>query len=177
MTAKNRNGWGAGSALNTDTSGLKVSTVPTAVVLSANMSASNDTAVTISWNALITADLSNGGADVITYEVYWNAGIFASSFTLLTGSVSTPLITSSYTQDSGISAGNDYTFKVRAVNQFGEGSFSNLVSVRAASAPGTISAVGFILDSTSIRISWNIPNNHGATIRNYTILFKNAEAS
>ena len=97
------------------------------------MSASTNTQIVLSWTALVAGTSTGGSSVSITnYELYWDQG--TNTFVTLT---TTPLLT--YTA-TGLTGGTTYQFKVRAINIFGNGAFSSILSVVAAQAPAQPSA-------------------------------------
>lgn len=128
---KNSRGWSDTSvASNTATMRL----VPGAPAIS--LTATFNTA-TVTW----TAPADNGGSVITSYNIQWDAGVSGGPWIDLVGNTQatpaqSPYLpgTLSYTRTTGIVAGTTYTFRIRAENIYGQGSFSTS-SVVAESKP------------------------------------------
>ena len=114
--------------------------------------------VHLSWSAP-----SNGGAAISNYKIY--RGATSGNETLLTtlGNVTS-------FDDTTVSNGTTYYYKVSAVNSVNEGPLSNEASATPPSptAPGapSLTASGA---SGVVHLSWSAPSNGGAAISNYKI--------
>jgi len=128
-----------------------------------------NTQIVVDWSALTTAE--SGYSDAISYNLYWDSGSDGLSYTSLVGELS--LSTSvTYTISTGITEGEDYKFKVRAQNIHGWGSFSDPLTVTAATTPDTPSAPATSLDSDgNVVVTWTAPSANGADISAYSITF------
>jgi len=85
----------------------------------------------VTWTAF-SGPLDNGNSAITSYVLYWDQG--TSTYVELLGDASDYLGTS-YIKSTGITTGTTYSFKVKARNQWGDGLFSSVVSIVAASAP------------------------------------------
>jgi len=75
----------------------------------------------------------------------------------------------------GVTGGVTYRFRVRARNIYGNGPFSDDTIVVPDDAPGktAIPTVQLAVSpTTSVQISWDLPNEHSATITKYDIYFE-----
>ena len=126
------------------------------------------TSITISW----TPPTSDGGDSIVAYEVRWNAGS-GSVFSAL--KTHTDLAILQYTKDTLLSAGSTYEFKVVAINEVGPSIESGSVAIKAADAPASPLAPSKVsADRTSIQISWQAPNDDGASeITGYKVFWDN----
>ena len=78
--------------------------------------------------------------------------------------------TLTYTVSSSIQVGYVYKFRYRAKNIFGWGSYSDTLSLYAASVPNTISTVTTANSGTNVVISWTAPAyNGGSTVLSYRV--------
>jgi len=91
--------------------------------------ASSSTSITFEW----FDPASNGGTPVTDYSVFWNKGVNGGVYEQLSTST---LGKNNYTKQSGLTAGLYYDFKVRAKNAIGDGPYSSLIRIIAASAAG-----------------------------------------
>jgi len=107
-------------------------------------------AITISW--LAPAVANNGGSPISTYKVYMNNVLVSAS----TNGATT------YTQSTGLTAGQQYSFEVSAVNGFTEGDKTSPLLVYAATVTSVPLNVRKKTASTSsITIEWDAPTNTG----------------
>lgn len=74
----------------------------------------------------------DGGTPIIDFQIYWNAGITNGTFVLLQSST---LNMNIYNQQSNLTAGVYYTYKIRAINYIGLSPFSSSIVIVAASVP------------------------------------------
>lgn len=90
---------------------------------------SSDISITIDWQDPVF----NGGSPVTDFKIYWNEGIDDGPFVLLQD---TNFGFNTYTkQDSGITPGTYYEFKIVAVNYVGDSLPSVKIRVIAAHVP------------------------------------------
>jgi hypothetical protein len=82
----------------------------------------------LGWNLLTTA-LETGGSSILSYHIQWDYG--GSTYVDLVGYSSTHT-TNSYTVTTGIIGGSTYKFKIRALNFWGWGDYSSIVSIVAS---------------------------------------------
>jgi fibronectin type 3 domain-containing protein len=121
-----------------------------------SLSATADGSVHLSWTVP-----SDGGAPITGYNVY--RGTDAGGETLL-GSAGNA---TTY-NDTAVSSGATYYYRVAAVNSVGEGALSNEVSptvpAQRPAAP-TLSATA----DTTVHLAWNAPAAGGAAISGYNV--------
>ncbi|MHB8512297.1 MAG: RCC1 domain-containing protein [Actinomycetota bacterium] len=152
VAAVNGVGVGAQSAEASATT-LNVPTAPQNLIAT-----SGNAQVSLSWSA----PASNGGSAVTGYNIYRSTS--SGTETLLTQATST-----SY-QDTGLTNGTTYYYKVSAVNGVGEGSLSNEASAMPATLPGAPSGLSATSGNTQATLHWSAPSsNGGAAITNYNI--------
>ena len=121
--------------------------------------------IDIVWTAVTSPN--DGGSSVTSYNLYWDQGY--SSWTTVVGQYSDYTGTS-YLIGIGLTAGNSYSFKVRAKNKWGFGSFSSVTSIVACGTPGSPTVTTSIVSSSGdVKISWTKPAINGADISAYLI--------
>lgn len=156
VQARNPKGWGAESTASTDL--IYVQTAPPAIVY--DLAAVNDlTGANLTWSVINKATW-----EVSSYNIYWDQGIG-------TWAVKTTSITES--AQITLTTGFSYSFKVTAVNAYGESPVSNVISVRTALKPSNMSPVTVSQTGTDIIISWTAPNENGSPITSYTLKILN----
>eukprot|EP00347_Sterkiella_histriomuscorum_P017133 403350540 len=169
VRAYSSEGWSEYSDANSGTSPL-VETEPAKMSQPTDGPLTNNTYIDLAWTAP-----DNGGSTLLTYSLYWNDGdnIDPIVYVPLVGSLSTPYQSLYYQFSSGINSGVEYKFKIKAINKWGDGEFSEPVSITAAFKPGQIltpvrtditSATGDVI------LEWDLPDQRGDPIEYYTVL-------
>ncbi|MDD1772550.1 MAG: fibronectin type III domain-containing protein [Methanomassiliicoccales archaeon] len=121
--------------------------------------------LTLNW----AASVNDGGMDLIEYQIYRSNGTSGYAF-LDTVSAST----TGY-NDSDVTNGANYTYKVKAVNSEGSSLFSNAASGIPCSRPGVVD-LDVDAGDGSVELSWSEPDNGGGNITSYTI-YRRAEGA
>lgn len=67
-------------------------------------------------------------------------------------------------------AGTSFNFKVRAMNKWGYGAYSDPVRIYASEAAAKMNPPTVVVSSINVRISWTLPKSNGAEISEYEIL-------
>lgn len=163
--AWNSKGYGPESLASVST--IVAQTPPTIAPTNFIGNSSLSTAITLTWSPVI-GNINTGFSAIRNYTIYQVTGVNEN----LISTVSSTTITLS----SGISAGN-YTYKIAAVNDHGEGVRSTSIIVLAASAPSKMDPVKIThpTNITSVRIEWTPPvSDGGDTITGYWVLLLNA---
>lgn len=101
----------------------------------------------------------------------WDSGTAGLSWTDVTLPVQSFNGTSTIAVDD-VLQGESYQFQIRARNIYGFGPFSDVVTVVASAVPGEPDIALTTTQATGIVISFFAPDNNGATITGYTILFE-----
>jgi len=124
----------------------------------------SDIEIVISWASL--TGVASGNSDIVSYNLYWNAGNSTTADTLVTDT-----LTNTFTF-SGLTGGTLYIFKVRARNVYGYGDFSDEVGIEAVDVPAKIDIATVTLSVTDVIIDWNAPYDHYSPIEEYEIRFR-----
>lgn len=107
-----------------------------------------------------------GGSPVLDYVVYWDYGQ-GTEFVLIAGSQDTDEL---HIQNTDLIQGGTYQFKVKARNIVGYSNLSDAVAITAAVRPEAPDAPVKVEGTrTSLKISWNEPDNGGSPITLYKI--------
>lgn len=130
VSAYNERGWGAASDANA--AGALIETEPTQMASPVRGSNTGVDQLEITWSLLTSPE--DGYSSVTTYALYWDAGTSGSTWTSLVG-VSSDYLLSSYLVTEGVTVGESYQFKIQAENFWGWGSYSDVVTVVAATTP------------------------------------------
>jgi fibronectin type 3 domain-containing protein len=115
--------------------------------------------VNLSWNP----PSFDGGSSITGYNVY--RGENSDWMLLLTEAVD-----ATYYNDTWVVKGNEYFYRVTAVNDMGQGPMSDVVSATPMSAPSQPDDLQAVAKNASVELSWSPPmDSGGSTITNYTI--------
>ena len=146
------------NAVGEGSQSAEVSATPVAAPAAPVVSATRgNTTVALSW----PAPASNGSA-ITGYKVYRSTSV--GNEVLLPG----PLVGPNSFNDTGLTNGTSYFYKVSAVNAIGEGSQSAEVSAVPATTPGTPVPVA-TAGNASVSLSWPAPNIGGSAITSYKV--------
>jgi len=128
-------------------------------------SATNYDRVQINWLALVSAD--TGDSPITSYNLEQEKA--SGTFEEIVG-LTTPFTGVSHTLTAGIVSGQDYKFRIRAINKWGSGIYSATATIQASAAPENLaSAVVTSNSGTKVRIAWSAPTNNGNAITSYDI--------
>lgn len=130
---------------------------------------SSNTLIDVSWIALVTGTQTGGSSvSIDNYEIQWDQGSITSVFVTLNTAPSTTF--SVTTATNGVTGGETYQFKVRAINIFGPGDWSPILSVVAAQAPSQPIAPTVTQSTVYVTIAWTAPTANNAGIDKYQVL-------
>ncbi|MCK9410644.1 MAG: fibronectin type III domain-containing protein, partial [Bacteroidetes bacterium] len=160
VSAVNAAGTGAISAISAAVTPRTTPGPPTSV-----SGTSGNTQVSLTW----TAPTSSGGSAITDYVVQSSPD--GSIWTTFADGTST----STNATVTGLTNGQDYTFRVAAVNAAGTGNFSTASgSVTPATVPNAPTAVAGTPGNTQVSLTWSAPaTNGGAAITDYVVEFNN----
>lgn len=156
--AYNSKGWSLPS--EPDNGGEVAKVAPNAP---SNLAASvlSTNSVSLTWDE-ITASPEDGYSSITSYNILSNGGS-GSTFTTISTS-----ITGSATL-SGLTNGYIYTFKVSAVNLFGEGESSSSVSIKVATVPLQMDAPVIQYSLKDVVVSFSYPVSGGISVSDFEI--------
>ena len=127
------------------------------------VSGTDGTALSVSWSA----PDDSGSDDVTSYVVQWKTGADGYSEDNQQNARSTSATVDDLTQ------GDTYTFRVAAVSGAGTGEWSDETSGTPVSAPGVVSNLESVPQSTSLALSWTAPaDDGGSEITGYVVSWK-----
>ena len=124
----------------------------------------SSSSVRLFWNAPF-----NGNSNIINYVIQKSSSLTSPSWTDIT----TSTFDTSYNV-TGLTNDTTYYFKIYAINSIGPGEVSDVTSGRPISSVPSVSSVPSapiitaIAGDSYVDLSWNVPNNGGNTINNYT---------
>ncbi|XP_035205961.1 fibronectin type-III domain-containing protein 3A-like isoform X2 [Stegodyphus dumicola] len=106
----------------------------------------------------------NNGAAITSYQLQWSMEEDDESFCELYEGLSLKY------EVQGLIPATSYFFRVRAVNEAGQGPNSDFVTCRTpSSVPGVISVVSVNAFSNALYLSWNEPPSNGSEITSYNV--------
>ncbi len=131
---------------------------PTALTATAN----GQTQIDLTW----TAPQNTGGSAITGYQVQWSAnGTDSWAGVSPAHSGTDP----SYS-DQGLTRGTTRYYRVRAMNDVDQGTWSTVVSATTVTVPGAPTALRATASATSITLTWGAPtSNGGAQVSGYMI--------
>lgn len=116
----------------------------------------------IAWTVLL-GDLT-GGSPILGYHLQFDKGTNGATWFDIVETTE-----SSYMFSDGIVAGTLYQIRIRARNKYGYGTWSSILSTKAANVPGKPVAPSTSISNTNVMISWIKPNEGSASITEYSI--------
>jgi hypothetical protein len=116
-------------------------------------------------------DLQTGNSIIFSYNLYWDNGSDGASFVELVDQLLTEFSV------TGLEGGLNYRFKVRGLNIYGYGDFSDEYIVEASDMPGRPELPTVSLSGQNVVVEWVAPWNHFATIDQYQIMFKKLDGN
>lgn len=132
-------------------------------------SATSETQIDVRWDQL-TAFADVRGPAIVSYNLQWDAGTQGAFWIDLIGK------TAFYTNDAflfsyGVSAGVIYNFRVRALNIWGWGGYSDIATIKASAAPQPITSIDTSIDTATggVVIQWLAPYANSDAVTQYKI--------
>lgn len=71
---------------------------------------------------------------------------------------------------NGLTVGTSYKFKVQGVNEYGEGVFSDIITVLSATVPAQMSVPSSSESGVNVEFAWTAPSTNGSPITSYKVL-------
>jgi hypothetical protein len=148
------NAKGSGLYSEVNTAGATIETEPTNLsVVSIDVPSTSNTATKVVWTALTGSARGGWGVAITQYEVYWDQA--SNTWASLANTSALEMV-----KDT-LQGGTIYQFKVRAYNKYGEGLFTDAVSVNTSQAPAKPDAPTLEVVGAHVKISWVRPfRNH-----------------
>lgn len=156
--AYNSKGWSTPSEPNTSGVVAKVAPNPPTTITS---SVDSTTQITLTWNA-VSSSPDDGYSPVTLYKIVSNYGV-GTSYTQIASSSTTSVTL------LGLTNGYTYKFKISAVNDYGEGAYSNIVSVVLATIPAQMSPPVINYSLEDVTITFAYPASGGKPITDFQI--------
>ena len=122
-----------------------------------------DRSITVSWRA----PGDDGGSDVTGYVVEWSDDDFART----TGRWPVAADVAEYVIE-GLVNGTEYSLRVLAVNDVGEGGAATAAPVTPATSPGAPVDVGAARGDGFVTVSWGAPDDGGSDVAGYTVQWR-----
>ena len=115
--------------------------------------------IVLSWSV----PASDGGSTITGYKIWWGTTSGALSLLTTTGKVLT------YTK-TGLTNGQNYYFKVSAVNAAGEGALSSEVYATPATVPTAPQSATAVRGDGQVTLTWSVPaSNGGSPVTSYKV--------
>ncbi|CDW74138.1 pa14 multi-domain protein [Stylonychia lemnae] len=168
ISAHNSFGWGDISTTPL-TDGGRIRTEPAAMTSPLdNVVLTTSNQITLNWVAL--SGSATGYSAILSYNLVWNSG---------TGDPSITLIDSLLLQYTvkGLTEGLPYKFKLRARNIYGYGDYSSVNTLIPSDIPGKMEIPIVEISNINVKIDWEEPDDHSATIDEYEILLQKFDGS
>jgi hypothetical protein len=129
------------------------------MLVSIDVPSTSNTQTKVTWTPLTGSARGGKGVAVTSYEVFWDQS--SGDWVSLTQT------TDLFALKTGLTGGVTYRFKVRAYNKYGEGPFTEEVSVQTSQAPETPAAPTVEIVGGYVKISWAAPFDNYRPILGY----------
>jgi hypothetical protein len=156
--AYNSKGWSTPSEPNTSGVVAKVAPSPPTTITS---SVDSTTQITLNWSAVSTSP-EDGYSPVTSYNIESNQGV-GTEYVLVASSSTTSVTL------PGLNNGYTYKFKISAVNDYGEGAFSSVISVVLATIPLQMVPPVIKYSLEDVTITFVYPASGGKPITDFEI--------
>ena len=167
---------GDGEYSEVNTVGATIETEPTNLsVASIDVPSTFNDRTKVVWTALTGSARGGWNVDITSYEVYWDQGNNVTTWVSKYKTTRTDvggLLT--YANVDSLVGGGIYQFKVRAYNKYGEGLFTDAVSVNTSQAPEQPAAPTLEVVGAHVKISWVRPFRNHREVTAYQILLATA---
>lgn len=130
IIAHNSRGWSDNYLINDALIAPQIQTEPLIMPKPTEGSATSRSVVEILW--LPIASPNDGGSSILSYNVYWDQGI--NQWKNLVGQTS-DYLGFHFSVGGRILESNSYNFKIRGVNRWGFGPFSDITTIIASGSP------------------------------------------
>lgn len=135
------------------------------------------TQIQADWTALSTT-AETGDSTILSYELQWDAGTTGSTFTTIVGGSASYYTGTTFTVSSGVSAGTDYQFQVRAINIYGNSlAWSTVFTIEAADVPDQPATLVTAESGTDVTITWVAPSDNQDAITAYIVKILKSDGS
>jgi hypothetical protein len=167
VRAHNQYGYGSTSPVNA--AGVTIQTIPGQVQGLMAGSTTSTQQVELVWTAMLS-ESQTGGAPILSYNLQWDGGLGLGVYEDLVG-YGSDFTATGYTITSGIAAGVDYKFQVRAMNMWGWGAFSEVLTATPYAAPGQMVPVVATIEpkAGAVVLTWRVPSDNSSPITQYKI--------
>lgn len=118
----------------------------------------------------LTDPLLTGGSPIVSYNLEWDNGSNGASYVSLVGE-SENNIQLLYTK-TDLTAGMTYKFRYRVRNIFGWSSYSDVLTILAATKPDRPAMVSTSNVGTSVRIDWVAPYDGHSPLLYFVLVIK-----
>ena len=147
----------------------KIQTEPQQVKNLVKISTTSQANIDFMWDPLETLE-ETGGTDILSYNVQWDSGTDGYQFLHLVGYAAIFMETE-YSISSHIEVGKSYQVRIAAKNYWGWGSYSEILTITAASFPEQVSQPSTGIDEATggLRVEWTEPFNNSAAVTAYLI--------
>lgn len=152
----------------TNGAGSTTSSVASATTASVPTAVTNTAIAFTAYNAL-SVDGTSPSVSTYTPITSYSVLVVLSTDSTSRGVSSCSSLPCSVTLNS-LTAGSNYVVSVAAVNSLGTGAYSTTTTVKAASAPSTITPTASAFNSTHVQVSWTAPTvDSYAPITSFTV--------
>jgi hypothetical protein len=158
-----------------NTSGAKLRTEPLAplAIVTRVDAETTDTMITVAYPNFFS-DQETGGSPLLSLNLWYDQGV--DNWVSLIGNTPWFTLDDKFTAglpDGLLIPGQDYKFKYRGINLFGEGAFSAISTVKAAMRPDRILTPVQQIVNRDLRVTWVAPNERGSPITVYNVYAEN----
>ena len=127
------------------------------------------------WSLVTAAGLPTGNSDITGYQLLWDNGDSGATTFLVKESSLSASTTSQLVV--GLTEGNFYRFKIRAVNIYGAGPDSTAASIRSSDVPSKMANPSTARSGLDVVVTLTPPADNGAAITAYKIVLWDPSSS